>query len=85
MKVEIILQWDYGTPMHEGLYYVAVKHGEGAGFQEFVEWKNKKWELANGGEIVAFIDIESLTRQLSIQWPIPRPPVSKGSEEFQEF
>lgn len=42
MKAEIILDWDYGTPTLEGLYYAAVKHAEGAGFLEFIEWKNGK-------------------------------------------
>ncbi|WNO08881.1 hypothetical protein [Teredinibacter sp. KSP-S5-2] len=85
MKAEIILDWDYGTPTLEGLYYAAVKHGEGAGFLEFIEWRNCKWELTNGGEVVAFIDIESFTNQLRIQWPKPAPqPSNSDPEEFEE-
>ena len=85
MKAEIILDWEYGTPSEEGMYLVAVKHGESAGFQEFVSWQNGAWALENGGEVIAYIGIESLNQQLVIQWPKEKPKPKPITEEFEEF
>lgn len=84
MKAEILLEWEYGIPKQDGMYFVAVKHGESAGFQEFARWENDGWALDNGGEVVAFIGVESLNQQLNIRWPDPEPKSASGSEEFEE-
>ena len=89
MRTEIILNWEYGNPTQDGLYYVAVKHGESAGFLEFVQWQNQQWLLPSGGEVVAHIGLESLNRQLDIQWPLPPSkntpsPQAQDGEIFEE-
>jgi hypothetical protein len=76
------LIWEYGTPKQNGMYFVAVKHGEGAGFQEFSNWEHREWQLDNGGKIVAFVGIESLNQQVNIQWPQAAPQEPSGAEEF---
>ncbi len=86
MKAEIILDWDYGTPKHDGLYFAAVKHGEGAGMQEFLHYKDGKWDLEYGGKIVAFIDIGNLNKQLNVRWPKENPVLASdvSDDEFKE-
>ena len=84
MKAEIILDWEYGSPKQEGLYYTAIKHGENAGFQEFITWEQNSWQLPNGGQVVAFISIESLNQQLNIQWPKDKPSPSSATQDFEE-
>ena len=84
MKAEIILNWQYGQPTQDGLYFVAVKHGESAGFQEFVLWENNEWQLSNGGDVIAFISLESLSQQLDIQWPAAKASPSDSGQEFEE-
>lgn len=87
MKAEIILDWTYGIPEHEGLYFAAIKHGEGAGMQEFVKYESGKWDLEYGGEVVAFIDIGSLNRQMNVRWPIENPVTAAdvSDDEFKEI
>ncbi|MBU2987157.1 hypothetical protein KO528_17455 [Saccharophagus degradans] len=85
MKAEIILDWDYQPPELDGIYFVAIQYGEGAGMLEFMEFKDGQWSQHNGGEIVAHIDIGKLNNQLSIRWPdAPKAPQAFIEDEFRE-
>lgn len=85
MKAELILDWDYHSPELDGMYFVAIQYGEGAGMLEFMEFKGGQWSLHNGGEIVAHIDIGKLNNQLNIRWPdAPKTPQAFRDDDFRE-
>lgn len=76
MKTEIILDWNDcdvengHQPNSEGLYFVAIQYGEGAGVYDFVYWTaDGGWNLDYEGEVVGFIETQSLKSQLNIRWP----------------
>lgn len=69
MNCELILNWRIGEPELVGLYFVAVKYGEGAGEFQFVEWNGSSWALEANSHVLAFIDIQSFKNQLSVKWP----------------
>jgi len=63
------LTWNKGAPAETGLHFVAVKYGEGAGTFDFVEWDGNRWLTHNEGEVIAFATLQSLIRDLRIEWP----------------
>lgn len=85
MRAEIILDWNYDHPLLDGMYFVAVFYGEGAGMLEFMEFKNGEWLNPNGGSIFAHIDIGKLNQQLHIRWPDgPDAHTTPFRDEFRE-
>ncbi len=55
--------------MLEGLYFVAVQYGPGAGVFDFATWNGRTWVLKTEGNVVAFMEAQSFKNQLDIQWP----------------
>ena len=67
------LQWEKSTPKEIGLHFAAVKYGEGAGMFEFVEWVGAQWLTQNEGNVIAFVSLQGLINEISIEWPEPDP------------
>lgn len=66
---DINLDWNSGVPGQEGLYFVAVKYGEGAGVFDFLTWSGSAWVDPPQGEVIAHVDIQSLKNKLNVVWP----------------
>ena len=70
MKVdETILDWKKDKPAYKGLYFVAIKYGEGAGIYDFITWDGVSWDAEYEGEVIAYVDIQHLKNSLNIAWP----------------
>ena len=68
-NLPIKLNWKYKQPSLLGLYFVAVKYGEGAGVYDFLEWDGKKWNTNYAGEVVAYVDLQDFKNSLEVEWP----------------
>lgn len=87
MNIEIVLNWKYGHPKLTGMYFAAVKYGEGAGSFEFVNFKDGSWEIDSNSTVIAFMELHELKNQLSIRWPYTRsenPKNANTSESWEE-
>lgn len=65
----IELRWQKGTPVEEGLHFVAVKLGEAAGAYDFLYWSGEAWEALEFGDVVAFVSLQDFKNSLDIKWP----------------
>lgn len=64
------LKWETETPEQAGLYFVAIKLGEGAGVYDFLTWNNDCWEQLDSGKVIAFISLQDFKNSLDIKWPV---------------
>lgn len=85
MKVEIILNWKYGVPELSGMYFAAVKYGESAGSFEFINCNEGFWDIENGREVVAFMELHELKNQLSIKWPSEKSGVAGRNDSSDSW
>lgn len=63
------INWFTDEPSEIGLYFVAVKYGEGAGTFDYIEWNGNKWLTEYEGNVIAYTTLEGLIRDSNIEWP----------------
>ncbi|EGU57653.1 hypothetical protein VINI7043_07565 [Vibrio nigripulchritudo ATCC 27043] len=73
------LDWKYGKPEVAGIYFVAIKLGEGIGRYDFLLWSGREWETDQKAEIIAFVDADEVKRVLNPKWPEKVEGVSYNS------
>lgn len=63
------INWNKKKPNEIGIHFVAIKYGEGAGTFDFVEWNGDKWVTEFEGEVIAYLTLEELVKNIPFEWP----------------
>lgn len=63
------INWNKKKPYLIGTHFVAIKYGEGAGTFDFVEWNGDKWVTEFEGEVIAYLTLEELVKNIPFEWP----------------
>ncbi len=86
------MNWQQGKPQENGLHFVAVQVGDGAGWYDFLEWDGEKWSCRPTEEIIAFMSLQDMIGQLKIEWPgaenenaEKEPELSDDDFDFKEI
>jgi hypothetical protein len=67
--MSIQLTWQKGNPTLSGLYFVAIRLGDGAGVYDFLNWSNGHWENLEAGNVIGFVNLQDFKNSLDIIWP----------------
>jgi hypothetical protein len=85
------INWNKDKPNEIGTHFVAIKYGEGAGTFDFVEWDGNQWITEFEGNVIAYLTLEELVKNIPFEWPessnnIPEKskPLSNKSENMWE-
>ncbi|WP_104403489.1 hypothetical protein [Vibrio penaeicida] len=67
--MSITLKWNKEKPSTPGIYFTAIKLGEGLGRYDFLLWSGDVWETDQKVEVIAYVDADEIKRVLSPNWP----------------
>jgi hypothetical protein len=63
------INWKKDKPNENGIHFVAIKYGEGAGTFDFSEWDGDKWVTEFEGVVIAYLTLEELVKNIPFEWP----------------